>query len=96
MSEAEIDKVYHPIPKDNAWRHCTIAGAIERGRRLWIFCERCGRHVYVDAAKFVERHGIDPQIAFLALSRRMRCTKCKTRLVRVREEPFSITHDRPR
>jgi hypothetical protein len=92
-SEAEIDRVYHPLPKDDGWREVTIAYAIENGRRLSLCCVQCQRATYVSAEDLAALYKIDWQTPLLILERSFRCTTCHLRLVHVREEPYSIERD---
>ena len=38
---------WHRLPKDDAWKRCTLRGIVDDGKRLWIECYGCGRFEYL-------------------------------------------------
>jgi hypothetical protein len=88
-SETDIDRVYHPFPKDDAWKQVTLQGVIDEGKRLWLRCSGCERHAYVPALDFSDEHKIDPTTPVLLISRGVRCTRCGDRKVSVTVEPYA-------
>jgi len=83
---------WHYVPRDDAWRECTLAKSIAENAVMWVECG-CGRCEYPTAVELAERTGVDPQIPLLALSMRMRCTACGTKRVEVKHRPYSISWD---
>lgn len=93
-TEADIDRAYHPLPKDGAWRRVTLAHIEELGTRIHIGCCGCGREERVWPRSYAEQHGIPMDTPLKLVERRIRCSTCGARIVHAMPEPYSITHDR--
>jgi hypothetical protein len=80
-TEADIDRAYHPFPKDDAWKQVTLEYCAKEGRRLILGCCGCQREKMVWPRLYAEEHGIPMNIPLLILARLIRYTTCGQRLI---------------
>ena len=70
---------WHPTPQDDAWKLAHLAMLECLGKDAWLRCDECAHTVMVKPRDFAERHGLDMLTPLLAISRRMRCSRCGAR-----------------
>jgi hypothetical protein len=87
--ESDTPDCWNPLPKDDAWKQCTLRGVVDAGQRLWLDCCGCNRHRYIGPLEWAEKHGVDLETPLLLISRRIRCSRCGRRAVKVKAEPYS-------
>ncbi len=92
-NEDEIDRAYHPMPRDDAWKRVTLEYIAERGVRLRLGCCGCQRWAWAWPKAFADQHGLDMRTPLLTVERRIRCTTCKARIIKISPENYSIEHD---
>jgi hypothetical protein len=87
--ECDNPNLWNPFPKDDAWKRCSLRGVVDAGQRLWLDCCGCNRHRYIPVLEWAEKHGVDLDTPLLLVARRVRCSRCGRRAVKVRSEPYS-------
>jgi hypothetical protein len=86
--ESDTPDRWNPFPKDSAWQRATLRGIVDDGKKLWLHCSACERHRYLPTLEWVQKHGVDLDTPLLLVARRIRCSRCGRRAVKVRSEPY--------
>jgi hypothetical protein len=74
----------------DAWRLVTLESTAKQGKRLWLGCNGCGRHVYVPVEEFCKTTGVSILTPHKLVGMHLRCTKCGGRDCFCWAEPYSI------
>ena len=93
-TEEDIDRAFHPLPKDDAWRAVTLDYVMREGRRLVLGCCGCQRRAMVWPESYAQTFRLPMNLPLKLLERRIRCTKCGARIVHVTPETYSVAHDK--
>jgi hypothetical protein len=66
---------WHHVPKDDAWKRAHLAMLVRLGKRAWLHCDSCRHSIMVEPHELARR--LDMLTPLLAISKAMRCTRCR-------------------
>jgi hypothetical protein len=82
-----MSDIWHPQPRDGAWRQVHLAHVESLGKKLWLQCV-CGHASEPLPRAFAEQHALPMSTPLLSIARRLRCTRCGERKAHCRPEPY--------
>ena len=85
---------WHTKPKDDAWRHVTLAHIASLDQRIWLRCNACGHEQIVEPLAFAAFHDLEQSTPLLSIAERLVCTACGEHKAHCWPEPYSIEHNK--
>jgi len=85
-----LPAMWHPEPKNDAWREVHLAHVESLGNRLWLRCNACGHSITPDPREFAHQHHLDMKTPLLLIAKRLKCTHCNERKAHCWPEPYGI------
>ena len=70
----------------------TLGYVEKRNEWLWLRCSPCGNEKFVEAETFAGETGLDLRTPLLAISWRLRCTRCGERKAHANPEPYGTQY----